>query len=218
MTKGFGRALALAAAAAAFAATLSLAQPATRGEKPPPRGGVQGARDEGAVPNPVVEEMTRYTTPGPQHQELAELVGRWTTRSRVWQSPDSKPIEFSGSAEYRPIFGFRFLELESAARIDGNESRGLGIFGYDAFKEKYSFYYIHDSETQALYGFGERDTASAAITFTLAMDMPVSGERGKPIRAVLRRLSPNRHVFEMFEKYLDDREWKVLEITYDRAR
>ena len=50
------------------------------------------------------------------------------------------------------------------------------------------------------------------------MDMPLAGERGEPIRTVLRRVSAHRHVFEMFEKYLDDREWKVLEITYDRER
>src|SRR5438876_32490 len=44
------------------------------------------------------------------------------------------------------------------------------------------------------------------------------GERAKPIRAVLRRVSADRHVFEMYEKYLDDREWKVVEITYNRVK
>ena len=65
---------------------------------------------------------------------------------------------------------------------------------------------------------GDRDSTGAAITFSLAMDMPSTGERAKPIRAVLRRVSADRHVFEMYEKYLDDREWKVVEITYNRVK
>jgi hypothetical protein len=35
----------------------------------------------------LADEMTRYTTPGPQHQELAELAGTWSTRTRVWENP-----------------------------------------------------------------------------------------------------------------------------------
>jgi hypothetical protein len=116
------------------------------------------------------------------------------------------------------ILGGQFLQLESRSRVEGAESHGLGIYGYDVFKEKYSMYFIHDGDTQALTGLGDRDSTSGAIGFTVAMDMPVTGERAKPFRAVLRRVSATRHVFEMFERYLDDREWKVLEITYDRSR
>ena len=221
MKKGLGRTLALIGVAALLAAQ-SFAQPAVRGEKPTPRGQPAqvtiGKSGHDELPKPVVDEMAHYTAPGPQHKDLATLVGQWTTRTRVWESPDAKPLEFPGSAEYKTILGGRFLELESLSQMDGTEGRGLGIFGYDATKERYSFYFIHDGDTQALAGYGDRDSTEWAITFALAMDMPVSGQRAKPIRAVLRRLSPARHVFEMFEKYLDDREWKVLEIAYDRTR
>jgi len=164
----------------------------------------------------LADEMTRYTTPGPQHQELAELAGTWSTRTRVWENPDAKPVEFAGNAEYRTILGGRFLQLDSRAQMNGAETHGISIYGYDAFKEKYSYFSIHDGETQALTGLGDRDSTSGAITFAVAMDMPMSGGHAVPIRAVLRRVSDNRHVFEIFEKYIDDREWKVIEITYDR--
>jgi len=228
MTKGFVRTLALACTAYALLVAPPVAR--TEGEAakpaPPAVGRSQAAREEGgiaktgdeAIPKSVVDEMTRTTAPGPPHQELSALAGTWTTRTRVWESPDAKPLEFPGSAEYRMILGGRFLQLESRSLVNGAESRGLGIYGYDAIKEKYSFYFIHDGDTQALVGLGDRDSTSGAITFAVAMDMPVSGERAKPIRAVLRRVSAGRHVFEMFQKYLDDREWKVLEIAYDRAR
>jgi hypothetical protein len=211
MMKGLGRTLALAGAACALLAALSAA-----GEKKGARPVPVKAGEE-ALPKNVVEEMTRYSAPGAQHQELSALAGQWTTHTRVWENPEARPVEFPGSAENKMILGGRFLEVESRTQMNGAESHGLGIYGYDAFKEKYSFYYIHDGDTQALVGLGDRDS-SGAITFSVAMDMPLAGEHAKPIRAVLRRASASRQVFEMFEKYLDDREWKVLEIAYDRAR
>jgi hypothetical protein len=214
MTKGLVRTAALGAACALIVAG-SLAQAQRSGSK---AGKPARAESAGKPDSIMLRELTKYTTPGPRHQELAELAGQWTTRTRVWENPDAKPVEFPGSAEYRMIFGGRFLELDSRAVMNGAETHGLGIYGYDAFKEKYSYYYIHDGETQALSGLGDRDSTGNAITFALAMDMPMSGEHAKPIRAVLRRLSPSRHTFEMYEKYLDDREWKVLEITFDRAQ
>ncbi len=220
MTKGFGRALSLVSAACALLATAIAAKekkPAPGAGSPPQTAGAP-AKAEDALPKNVVDEVTRYTTPGSQHRELAALAGKWTARTRVWENPDAKPVEFSGDAEYKTILGGRFLELDSRATLNGKESHGIGIFGYDAFKEKYSYYYIHDAETQALVGLGDRDSTGTAITFAVAMDMPLTGERAKPIRAVLRRVSDDRHVFEMYERYIDDREWKVLEITYDRAR
>jgi len=223
MMKGLGRTLALGCAACALLAALSAAQ---EKKSATPGGRSQAAREEGgtantaeeALPKNVVEEMTRYAAPGPQHQELSAFAGHWTSRTRVWENPDAKPVEFSGSAEYKMILGGRFLEVESRSQMNGAESHGLGIYGYDAFKEKYSFYNIHEGDTQALVGLGDRDSAGVAITFSVTMDMPLAGERAKPIRAVLRKVSANRHLFEMYEKYLDDREWKVLEIAYDRAR
>jgi hypothetical protein len=108
----------------------------------------------------------------------------------------------ASSRRYRP----------PAARAEANCGRGR-------IKEKYSLYFIHDAETQALVGFGDADSTGASVTFDVTMDMPSSGERAKPIRTVLRRLGPDRHVFEMFEKYMDGREWKVIEVTYRlRAR
>jgi hypothetical protein len=161
--------------------------------------------------------MAKYATPGPRHRELATLAGTWTSRTRVWESPGARPLEFSGSATYRAILGGRFVELESQSVVNGVENHGLGIYGYDAFKEKYSFYYIHDGETQALVGLGDRDS-TGAVTFAVAMDMPVAGEHARQIRTVLRTVSASRHVFEMHQRYIDDREWKVVEITYDRTR
>jgi hypothetical protein len=219
MTKGIGRTLALACAACALLAALSPAEgkkSETPVPPPPATGGMTKAGEE-ALPKSVVDEMARYTSPGPQHQELSAFAGKWTTRTRVWENPEAKPVEFPGSAENKMILGGRFLEVESRSQMNGAETHGVGIYGYDAFKEKYSFYYIHDGETQALVGLGDRDS-TGAITFSIAMDMPLAGEHGKAIRAVLRKASASRQLFEMYEKYLDDREWKVLEIAYDRAR
>jgi uncharacterized protein DUF1579 len=212
MTKGIAGTLVLC-----MACTLIAAPQAARAKKP--KAGTAATPKAGGetLPGNVVDEMTRYTTPGSQHQELAELSGTWTTRTRVWENPDAKPIEFTGNAEYKAILGGRFIQLDSRSQMNGVETHGLAIYGYDAFKEKYSYFSIHDGETQALTGLGDRDSTTGAITFAVAMDMPMSGGHAVPIRMVLRRMSGDRHVFEIYEKYIDDREWKVIEITYDRG-
>ena len=78
MTKGFGRALALASAACALLASLAVAQkkpaPGTGGRSQPSSDqGPAAKAGEGALPKTVMDEMTRYATPGPQHRELAAL-------------------------------------------------------------------------------------------------------------------------------------------------
>ena len=225
MTQGFARCLVLVAGCALLGAQPQAGaegkgEPAGSGGRPQASSAAAPAPGAGVdtLPRSVMDEMSRATVPGSAHRELQALAGAWTTRTRVWEKPDARPLEFPGSAEYKAILGGRFLQLESRAKVNGIENRGLGFYGYDAHKEKYSYYYIHDGDTQALSGLGERDPATGAITFTVTMDMTVTGEVAKPIRAVMRRVSATRHVFEMYERYLDDREWKVLEITYDRAR
>ncbi len=170
------------------------------------------------MPKRVVEELTSFANPGPRHRGFEYFAGRWTSRTRAWADPNAKPAEFSGSAEYHTILGGRFLQLESRSLVGDIESHGLGLYGYDNFKVKYSFYFIHDGDTQALTGFGDADSTGKQITFEVAMDMPSTGERATPLRALLRQLGPDRHAFEMFEKQADGREWKVLEITYERVK
>src|SRR5881396_1203328 len=94
MTKGFVRALALCVACALLAA-----HPVARADKKAkaePLGRSSGAREEAGAPGDeplpgnVVEEMTKYTAPGPRHRELADLSGTWATRTRVWEKPDAK--------------------------------------------------------------------------------------------------------------------------------
>src|SRR5258705_13168803 len=128
MTKGFVPTFALCAACALLAA-----HPAALGAKnakSDPAGRSNAAREEAgtpaageeALPKNVVEEMTKYTAPGPHHKELADFSGTWTTRTRVWEKPEAKPVEFTGGAEYKMILGGRFLQLESRSQVNGAES------------------------------------------------------------------------------------------------
>ena len=204
------------AGCAALAVSAPLAAPrAGGGAAPKP---LRAAADTASLPRRVVEELTSFANPGPPHRGFEYFAGRWTTRTRAWADPDAKPAEFAGGAEYRTILGGRFLQLESRAQVGDVESHGLGFYGYDNFKEKYSFYFIHDGDTQALAGFGASDPPGRQITFEVPMDMPTTGEHARPMRAVLRQLGPDRHAFEMFEKQADGRDWKVLEIAYERVK
>jgi hypothetical protein len=195
-----------------LAVAAGLAAGAARAANPP------GAPPHAALPKQVVDELTRFAKPGPQHQVLAAFAGRWTTTTRAFADPTTRPAEFAGSAESRMILGGRYLELESRSTVNGAENHGLGLYGYDVFKEKYTFYFIHDGDTQALEGLGDANPEGTRIAFEVAMDMPTTGERAKPFRAVLRRDGPDRYLFEMLEKHPDGKDTKVLEVAYDRVK
>ena len=207
---GFTASIVLTAACACVAPHAGAAGPAAQ-----PLRSSSGAN---AIPKRFVDELTSFAEPGPRHRGFEWFVGHWTTKTRVWADPDAKPAEFDGSAEYRVILGGRFLFLDSQAKVGDVVGHGLGIYGYDNFKQRYSFYYIHDGDTQALNGLGQVDSLGTQIRFDMTMDMPTSGESAKPIHAILLQAGADRHVFEMYETSGDGREWKVLEITYERGK
>ncbi len=97
----------------------------------------------------------------------------------------------------------------------GKPFQGVGITGYDNFKKKYVSFWIDNMGTGMLTSEGGADAEAKMITFQGKMDDPMSGQKDKPMKFIIRILGPNKHTFEMHDLSLGDKS-KMGEMTYTR--
>ncbi len=171
-----------------------------------------------AAPN--MEEMTKQweaiAAPGAAHKALEPLVGEWNVEARWWMAgPDAPPSESKGSTKVSWILGGRYVQEDYTSEMMGKPFQGVGITGYDNFKKKYVSFWIDNMGTGMLTSEGTADPEAKVMTFQGKMDDPMSGQKDKPMKFIIRILGPNKHTFEMHDLSLGDKS-KMGEMTYTR--
>src|SRR5205085_4267708 len=53
----------------------------------------------------MMEKYTKAATPGPEHQQLAKLAGKWDLQVTSWMTPGGAPMKSTGTAEFKPVLG-----------------------------------------------------------------------------------------------------------------
>lgn len=206
----------VAALASALALALALA-PAPKslaaepGRTPPPA-------DSTAIDPDASQALANLNTPGPQHRRLAALVGKWTAAYRVRSGPDSAPVELPGAAEYRMDLGGLFLIGETSIDFGEIKGRGLVIYGFDRFKNRYTFFYIQDHDTQMVSGLGEPSPDGRSVVFDVTVDEPTAGRSARHYRTVLALDGFTQHRFSMSQTLADGRDFTPLEVVYTRVQ
>jgi hypothetical protein len=164
----------------------------------------------------MMKKMMELAGPGAEHKALEALAGEWNTTARFWMAgSDSEPMESKGTCKRRWLLGGRFLQDEYDGDMMGMKFQGLGITGYDKMKKKYINVWMDSMGTAIMMTEGTADSDNKVFTYTGKMDEPMTGERDKPVKFVTRIISPDKHVFEMYDLNLGDKS-KVGEITYTR--
>lgn len=162
-----------------------------------------------------IEVWVRHAMPGKQHRLLDRMAGRWTTAVSYWMDPDAPPATSTGTCDRSWILGRRFLREE----FDGGQLampfRGLGLYGYDRFDDKYTAVWLDTMSTAMMSHRGDYDEAVDAVNFIGHYSDPWTGRR-KDSRGVTRFLGKDKHVLELYVRQDDGREFKLLEITYTR--
>lgn len=64
-------------------------------------------------------------------------------------------------------------------------------------------------------GEGSAGAAGKEFTFLAKMDDPMTGQKDKPIKYVVRISGPDKHTFEMYDLTLGDK-GKIGKMTYTR--
>jgi hypothetical protein len=205
--------LVVLAGAAAFITATVVSQDRRTTTNPTTQG--LGDRHAGASAESKVDAWVRYAMPGKQHQLLSQMVGSWDTTVKYWMAPDGPPAESRGTCERKWILGGRFLQEEFDGGSLGLPFRGLGLYGYDRFEQKYTSVWLDTMSTAILSNLGVYDEAAKVVNFRGRYGDPWTGVK-KESRGVVRFVSEREQVLEMYWQTPGGREFKLLEIGYTR--
>jgi hypothetical protein len=161
------------------------------------------------------EAWEKVGRPGPQHKLLERMAGSWTYTSKMWMEPGKDPVESRGTAERRMVMGGRYLADDVKGEMFGKQFHGHGVTGYDNAQQKYVGAWVDNFGTGISHSEGTADESGKVLTFTREDYDPAEKAKAKA-KDVIRLLSDDKQVMEMYKILPDGKEVKVMEITFTR--
>src|SRR5438876_10896816 len=79
----------------------------------------------------MMDKYMKAAAPGPEHQQMAKMAGKWKLSVTSWMAPDAPPMKSEATSEYRTILGGRYLEEEVHGTMGDQPFEGRGLNGYD---------------------------------------------------------------------------------------
>ena len=157
----------------------------------------------------------KASTPGPFHQKLQALIGKWDTAVTLRTEPDALAQVSRGFAECTWILGGRFVQESYHGVLAEMPFIGFGLLGYDNVLSRYVSIWADSFGTGLLVSTGEVDADAKVLTLTGSFQDPLSGAT-KQARTVTRIIDNDHHLFEMYETDETGGEQKSLQISYSR--
>ena len=116
-------------------------------------------------------------TPGSQHQMLASGAGSWSGKSQMWMAPGMPAMNTENTCTVTPIMDGRYVRTEFAGDMPGmGPFTGLGINGFDNVSKKFVGTWIDNMGTGMMAGTGEASADGKVITWTFALNCPLTGK------------------------------------------
>lgn len=164
----------------------------------------------------MMKKWMEVATPGEHHKFYDYFVGSWTTECKMWMGPE--PEITQGKAEYRWIFGNRYLVEDYQGVWMGQPFQGQSIGGYDNVKQMYTGFWIDSMSTSMMMMEGTLDQTGKVMSQFGTMNEWTTGEQDKTFKTVTRIVDQDSFVFEMHDLHIVPGETKVMEITYKRKK
>ena len=163
----------------------------------------------------MMKKVEAAGKPGPGHQALNALEGNWKAEVKCWMDPAGSPEVSQGTARASWKFNGRFLEEEFHGQMMGKPFTGRTLLGFDNTKQTFNSVWVSDTQTSMFTSEGKGDSGNKVITLEGKASCPATGRKDIPMKTVLRVISPDKHVLEMFDAS-QGQNAKTMEITYTR--
>ena len=200
------------AVAASLAAATGMAVSA-RADDPPK---AEAKQAPSAAEQAAMEKYMKAATPGPEHQRLAKLAGKWKLQVTSWFAPGAEPQKSEGTAEFKPILGGRFLQQEVHGTMMGDQKfEGMGLEGYDNVTKERFGTWVDNMSTGATMMRGKCASGAKKCTLKGRMADAMAGKE-VPISETFTMTDDNNFTFQMYGPGPDGKSFKTLEITYTR--
>jgi hypothetical protein len=167
----------------------------------------------------MMEEVMKYAEPGPEHKQLAAMVGTWDCAAKFnMPGPDGKMQEMTSKGEATIVseLGGRWFRQDFKGDMMGSPFAGIGHSGYDRYKKKYIATWMDTMGTGLMLMEGTYDDATKTLTMQGSYDMPGMGQ--VKARHTTVQKDPNTVVFTMYSTMAGMPESKEGEITYTRRK
>jgi hypothetical protein len=193
----------VAAVAGISAPALSEEQEASKGHKASPK------------EQAMMEKYIKAATPGPEHQRMAKMAGKWNLAVSSWMAPGGPPQKSDATAEFKPLFGGRYLQEEVHGSMGDQPFEGLGIQGFDNVTKQHVSTWVDNMSTGVMLMRGRCATDSKTCTMKGTASDPIAGKE-VPVSMTMTRMSDDNLKFEMFGPGPGGKAFKTLEIIYTR--
>lgn len=154
-------------------------------------------------------------TPGEAHEQLAGLVGDWNVEYRMWDGPDTEPMEGSGTSTYRSVMGGRYLIEEFHSQFFGQPFEGMLLMGYDNVRGQYQTVWIDSMSTGMGLQLGTMDAEGSTRMHGKHFDYRTPS--GRPMRMALSPVGDAVYEMEMFDTAPDGTEYRSMSFRYTRT-
>ncbi len=166
----------------------------------------------------AMQEYMKIAAPGEHHKHLEFFVGKWNTTTRMWMAgPESAPSETKGNSEVKWVLDGRFLMEEHNGQMMGMPYHGMGLMGYDNYRNMYTSVWVSNMGTNVTTMTGQRDPSGKVFTYYGEMDEPMLKITGRTIKYIATIKGPDQYLFEVIDLHASDN-YKVFEILYDRVK
>ncbi|MFN0242982.1 MAG: DUF1579 family protein [Planctomycetota bacterium] len=168
----------------------------------------------------MMARMMELATPGPEHKELAEMVGAWDQKVKMRMSPDTPWTESTGTTECTSLLDGRYI-LEKLEMVmppmPGTDApmvmKGAQIIGFDKMTGEYTSIWMDSWSTWAQFTRGKKG-ADGTVELKGTM-VDVAGKR--PFRIVIKH-GPDGHTHsEMFDT-IDGKEVQMMIIDATKRK
>ena len=165
----------------------------------------------------MMQAWIKSATPGDHHAFLAKLAGNWKTSVTFWMAAGAPGDKSSGTATLTPMMNNRYLHEEVHGETGGEEFHGAGLSGFDNVTGRHFTVWVDSMGTGLMTAWGTCDAGHKTITSKGEMADAMTGKM-EPFRSVTRYVSDDQFVHEMYNKGKDGKEFKSLEVVYDRVK
>jgi hypothetical protein len=189
------------------------------------------AADAAQQPSPeqMQEMLSKWlatTEPGPEHELLKRVVGKWNTTTEMWWAgPDGPSTQTKGTATYESILGGRYVLghmqgqmplPDASGQTKMVDFEGIGVTGFDRVRNTYIGGWIDSMSTQMLSFRGTYNPTTKTLALYGEMDEPMMNMVGRMVKYETKFESDDKHVFTIYDLAVGDG-YKAIQVTYERA-
>lgn len=161
-------------------------------------------------------EYMQLMQPGESHEYLKQFVGEWDVAIKMYTGgPGSPAMESKGTSTIKSVLGGRYILEEHKATMMGMPYEGIGLHGYNNFRNLHTAIWVSNMSTEMLTMKGAQHPESKTITMYGEMDEPALDVVGRTVKYVLRPVNKDKYIFDIIDLHAGD-DYKVFEMTYTR--